>query len=228
MCQLFLLHFTLSVFFFIPLMKAGWLAIFFGFNLKLNQAIFSTHDLVEKTLLEIWLINFKQRVMKYVTLCLHHCKENVPNKREVGREQDYMKHQEQILIPSKLSIWPDQARHMEDYLHPWITVSDDRFNLANFFYTLLFSTFVYPIPYISLPSIGRKWKSLEYTMIEVCGIDFIYMLYFKEPVINFGRVCKDDFLALLVSIFYVLYSYAYFFQKKPNMDFSDFGIWSHI
>lgn len=38
-------------------------------------------------------------------------------------------------------------------------------------------------------------------MIEVCGIDFIYMLYFKEPVINFGRVCKDDFLALLVSIF---------------------------
>lgn len=77
--------------------------------------------------------------MKYVTLCLHHCKENFPNKREVGREQDYMKHQEQILSPSKPSIWLDQGRHMEDYLYPWITVSDDKFNLANFFYTLLFS-----------------------------------------------------------------------------------------
>lgn len=56
-------------------------------------------------------------------------------------------------------------------------------------------------------------------MREVCGIVFIYRLYFKEPVINFGRVGKDDFfLALWVSIFYVLYSYAYFFQKMPNMD----------
>lgn len=56
-------------------------------------------------------------------------------------------------------------------------------------------------------------------MKEVCGIVFIYTLYFKEPVINFGRVCKDkNFLALGVLMFYVLYSYAYFFQKIPNMD----------
>lgn len=70
--------------------------------------------------------------MKYVTLCLHHCKENVPNKREEGRERDYMKHQEQILTPSKPSICLVQARPTEDDLHPRITVSDGKFNLANF------------------------------------------------------------------------------------------------
>lgn len=76
--------------------------------------------------------------MKYVTLCPHHGKENVPNKREVGREQDYMKHQEQILNPSKPSICLDQARRTEDDLHPRVTVSGGKFNLAIFFYTFLF------------------------------------------------------------------------------------------
>ena len=51
-------------------------------------------------------------------------------------------------------------------------------------------------------------------MRKVCGIVFIYTLNFKEPVRNFGRIFKENFfLAPRVSVFYVLYSYAYFFKR---------------
>ena len=71
----------------------------FGFNVELNQATFSTefftrlkskimhYDLVDRTKL----MNFKHRVMTFVTICLQHCK-NMFNKREM-RQQNYKRHQ---------------------------------------------------------------------------------------------------------------------------------------
>jgi len=100
MCQLFPIFLPLSTcFHFKLLVKAGGLAILFGFNVELNQATFSTefftrlkskimhYDLVDRTKL----MNFKHRVMTFVTICLQHCK-NMFNKREM-RQQNYKRHQ---------------------------------------------------------------------------------------------------------------------------------------
>ena len=97
--------------------------------------------------------------MKYVTLYLHHCKENIPNTKEAGREQEYMKHQGQRLTPPKPSICLDRARHRAVDFCPWIAVSRYKFNPANSFYTLLFlpqlpPLFVHPMP--SIHFICRK------------------------------------------------------------------------
>lgn len=136
-CSSYISLFLLSFIF--NLIKTGWL---------LFCLVLITYDLAKKTFLELRLINFKQRVMKYVTLCLHHCK-NIPSKREVGREQECRKYQGQIPTPSNSSICLDQARHVQDDLCSWITVSDCKFNLANFFYTLLFPI-SFPC-YLSIP-----------------------------------------------------------------------------
>lgn len=66
-------------------------------------------------------------------------------------------------------------------------------------------------------------------MREVCGIVFIYTLYFKEPVINFGRVGKDDFFFGSMS-FHILCALqlCLLFSKDAKYGLSDFDIWSHI
>lgn len=92
-----------------------------------------SYDLANKAFLEQRQMNFEQRVMKCVIICLWHCK-HVPQKREVGRQQECKRYQGQILTPSQSNVSLDQATHAEN-----MSVLRSQFQIINSIWQISFT-----------------------------------------------------------------------------------------
>lgn len=92
-----------------------------------------SYDLANKAFLEQRQMNFEQRVMKCVIICLWHCK-HVPQKREVGRQQECKRYQGQILTPSQSNVSLDQATLAED-----MSVLRSQFQIINSIWQISFT-----------------------------------------------------------------------------------------